>query len=977
MHAGLTAIIASAAVLLIQGNIDVVGNADERLWHPDIEETSCQLQGTKGLALLQTGTLRTASSTVHLSQGSGAASPTTAVRSMPTIQPPQDLSHSEQLMINIREGCKSYAKSGCGSAVRFELFRIAVASLSVLLDCILVAGLFCQVQHHVPFAEADKTSWALNIHITVGIMEAVLLVATFFFPGEQRPPLLRGLLALEIAFASTVSAVTTDLRSSNDRESRCVGTAYLLLASAKLVLAALLLASPAAIDLLWAYFFAHHICPWVRAFMGIFQLVGVFKGHQSAVASVAAVLLVLPCGPSFCRGGAILALVVIFLLFSFGAASTKQTTEPWFKHSQEHGEAESIMSAGQDESAASDAEALLEAEVVIKEAQAEAAMANYHREMTVASMYHSSQGILEDELKVEKRNCTRAEVALAQLSAEHMRLVSVREELEVEKNVAQEARQALAERTQQPDVLEQAVLRLQSKLHDAEAARETLTAQLGVSQGNCMTAADEVKHLKAALANYSAEEARIEYLKDQALEELAVARKMRTAEVWEQDADDALKVALLSSEATAARALQEYTEATSKALQHETESTYVRNLLTSVEAEVMSCQVSMTEIKEEEAIAAQEKQRLIAVEADLRRRQQFRPITVSTAAQVGSGSIFVQQAEELQISHQRSLRQSEELRASERHNLRQAEELRVTERAAASVYAEWQSAETHLAASQGVMNGLEAQREALRSEMASRLLQTSDEQEQIRRLRQQVQTLEEELDSREARLIRVEPLVVSKEQSRIDPRIASASSSPTRSHPRIASVSSSPTKSRLQPAPSPSGQFTTMPNLQTESQQPRSQSQSKVGPSSPTKSHLHPVAPSTSGPFATMPNLQTESQQPRSQSPYKVGKRMVDESSLQPTRSASPMDAPRTQQRPVQWLPPGRAQSILASSSLSMPGSSSSMSSLPPVLQTGEATLHRPGSATSMPKSMPAVLPKGAPPVSSTSRIQRPRSMQS
>merc|ERR1719473_191260 len=104
--------------------------------------------------------------------------------------------------------------------------------------------------------------------MNVGIMEAVLLVATFLFPGEQRPPLLRGLLALEIAFASTVSAVTTDLRSSNNKESRFVGTAYLLLASVKLVLAALLLASPAAIDLLWAYFFAHHICPWARAFMG-------------------------------------------------------------------------------------------------------------------------------------------------------------------------------------------------------------------------------------------------------------------------------------------------------------------------------------------------------------------------------------------------------------------------------------------------------------------------------------------------------------------------------------------------------------------------------------------------------------------------------------------------------------------------------------------------------------------------------------
>lgn len=352
--------------------------------------------------------------------------------------------------------------------------------------------------------------------------------------------------------------------------------------------------------------------------------------------------------------------------------------------------------------------------------------------------------------------------------------------------------------------------------------------------------------------------------------------------------------------------------------------------MTSFEAEVVDSQEAITKLKEEEAIIAHDRQRLIAVEADLLKRQQCRSITVSAAAQVGSASELVQQAEEVKMSERRRFVQSQELQASERHNLQQAEELRVTEHAAATVYAEWQNAEADLTTSQGLVESLEAQREVLRSELTSRLLHASDEQEQIQRLRQQVQTLEEELDIREDRLIRVEPLVVFKGEGRIDPRTASISSSPTRSNPRMPSTSSSPMRSLLNQASSPG-------------------------------------RPASRSP-------QTESRQRSSQSP---SKRVVDESSLQHIQSGAPMDATRTAPKNVQWLPPGRAQTILASSSLPIPGLASSMSSLPSVLQRGETSVSRPSSTQSMPSSLPAMLPKGASPVSSTSRIQLPRGMQS
>jgi hypothetical protein len=955
MHAGFAAIIAGAA-LLAKGS--TAGDDLTQLWRTTAEESSCSLQCEHSLVLLQTGTLRSAASTLHLGQSSD-----TGIPAPKSVQPPQDLSHSEQLMIKIREGCQSYSRSGCGSAVRFELFRIAVASLSIILDFILVAGLICQVNAIEPFAEDLKTSWPRAIHITVGIMEAVLLVAIFFFPGEQRPALLRGLLALEIAFASTVSAVTTDLRSSKDKESRIVGAGYLLLASVKLVFAALLLASPASIDLLWAYFFAHHICPWARAFMGIFQRAGVFKERQSAVATVVAVLVVLPCGPSFCRAGALLALCILFILFSFGAGKTKHPLAHWFGDR----EVESITGVERaldvDERVTSDREAQLEAEIAIQEENAEAATENFHDEVTVASIYHSGQVALEEELRAEKRNCMRAEGALAQLSAEHMRLISVREELEGERDAAERARAALEEPVQQLDVFEREILRLQSRLVDAQVAQETLEGQLEVSQGNCMTAADEVKFLKVALERSTAEEARVVDLKDQALEELALARQRRAGEVLSQDANDGLKIALLASEATATRALEEYRDAKSQALQHSTESQYLRGMLTTVEAEVMNCQLSITELQEEGAVASAERQ-------------------------------------ELKLSQHRNLRQSEELRASERNNLRQAEELRVTERAAASVYTEWKTAEADLAASRGLVDGLEAQKEMLRAEMNSGFRQASDEQEQIQRLRQQVRTLEEELDSRETRLMRMEPLVVFKETGGTAPHIASTSSSPT-------ILADPPTGSTLSPAPSPSGPHVT----QTATRSP-------LHPA-PSPSGLHVRTPS--GQFASVQSMQAESPQPRSQSPLKrqvdlrqMDLRQVDEASLQPPlrsqqltpassqRSASPMDVRRAPQRSVlqdhleparpqpvaqrgvQWLPPGRAQTILASSSLSMPGSASSISSLPPAPQQRESssstvssTVSRPGSTMAMPKSLPAVLPKGASPVTSTSLpVQLPRSRQ-
>lgn len=350
----------------------------------------------------------------------------------------------------------------------------------------------------------------------------------------------------------------------------------------------------------------------------------------------------------------------------------------------------------------------------------------------------------------------------------------------------------------------------------------------------------------------------------------------------------------------------------------------------------MDYQETNTQLRQEYNSSTLDRQRLFSVEADLRRElAEEKVLHISAAAQVGSNrGSSAASAEQLRVSEQRSVRQSEELMASQQQNLRQGDELRVTERAAATVYAEWQSAEVHLATSQGQKEELEKQKGVLQAELANRQLQASDEQEQIQRLRRQVQTLEEELDIREDQLIRVEPLVTftDKGQSR---------------------TNTSPTRSYVQSSSSPPG------------------------------------------PLASAHPMQSGSPLRGSQSPSRG---VMGEASLQRPRSGSPLKAqgsPLKAPRDVQWLPPGRAQSILSSSNLSMPGSAQSMpSSLPAVLRKGEVSLSMPGSVQSMPSSaqpgsaqsmpgsaqpgyssLPPVL--GGSPVSSMSQLQRPQSRQS
>lgn len=692
----------------------------------------------------------------------------------------------------------------------------------------------------------------LATHVLIGIVEAVLVVAVFYCQGVQRPFLLRGVLALELAFAFTVPSVTADLRNSKSQESRLVGMAYLLMASVKLMLAALLIASPAHIDLLWAHFFAHHACPWAQTFIGIFQRVGLFKEHRAAMASVIAMLVVLPCGLSIYIGGAFIVLCAACLFYWCSSPKAKQTSFRWHGYSHDH----EHESSGQN-SDAIDSEVDFRAEVVAHQTSMEVAEANFHREASLANISHSQQVILEDELKSERRNCSLAEAALAQLSAEHMRLISVRDDLEKERKSAQEVRTALAHLEQQPDTLREEVFHLQSQLQAAAATQEAMVVQLDVSRENALTQAEEVKQYQATLARVTADKARIESLRNQALEELSLAQqRQRTSDVWKQDADADLKVALLASEATAQQALQEYKSAETKALYHGTESARLRNSLMSLEAEVTDSKETIAELKlnlTEEAIVAQDRKQLWKLAEEN-----------STTPQVDRSISMT------------SLRQTEELRASELRCIQQAEELQISERAAASAFAEWQNAEAILSTSQGFVEGLEAQNKALRStqqnlevqnevlrsDISNQRLQASNEQEQIQHLRRQVQTLEEELDSREARLMRIEPLVASREQGKPDPRTSSIS--PAR------------------PKRPPEG-----------------------------------------------------------------------------NRSLSPMDAQNPVRRPVQWLPPGRAQSLIARSSPSIPGSTMSMPSSAPQFAT-----------------MPPVLQTLGSPVSSPSQSQWPRSMQ-
>merc|ERR1719161_2057893 len=100
-----------------------------------------------------------------------------------------------------------------------------------------------------------------------------------------------------------------------------------------------------------------------------------------------------------------------------------------------------------------------------------------------------------------------------------MRLASVRQELEEERNSAQEARARLAQLAQQPDVLGQEVLRLQLKLQDAEDAQGALATERDVSQGNYITAAEEVRRLQATLSKAVGEEEHAEKRRAQALAE--------------------------------------------------------------------------------------------------------------------------------------------------------------------------------------------------------------------------------------------------------------------------------------------------------------------------------------------------------------------------------------------------------------------------------------------------------------------------
>lgn len=700
MHRGCKALL---AVAMMPWTAPATGSGDEN--HPGLvarakQECSSGLQGS--LSLLQTGT-RKALDTTHsrLNRNSLAAS-TNVTATLPEItkgiqdsnspdvhvrwdssksnlvqlltsgvffhpdlgNSPPELSHAQQLMNKIREGCQSHTESWCGPMVRFELHRIAVAYASLILDFVLVAWWICQVKSHEPFVHEQRTSYALAAHIIIAIVETTLLLAIVFFPGAQRPYILRGLLAFELAFAFSASPATQELRSSNRKENRLVGTSYLLLASLKLGLAALMMASPASITLLFAHFFAHHTGPWAQAFVWIFQRLGLFPEHPYAVATVASLLVVLPCGLGICSGGALVVLSAGFLVFAFGSRKKKPTAVPWFSQSQDHGQEESSGREGheQDASVARDSDtvgaeahpyskAQLHAEKALfsnaeAEVRAEEAEANFHHEASVASMAYSRQEILEDEVQAERNKGRAAEAALAQLAVEHTRLVAVRDELELERNRGQEADMALAHRTNSLGV---EIMRLQVELETAQATQETIAMQhnaseanclieaeevqrlkvtlaqavaddarteaskkllleeIKIAQSNCLAEAEEVKRLKSTLAQAVAKEARTEASKLQFLEELNSSRQQLTSEVWQQDAD--VKVALLKSEATAQAALEEYQVATSKALQNSIESECLRSSLASVEAEMASSRESMTVLQgilEEQVSAADE-----------------------------------------------------------------------------------------------------------------------------------------------------------------------------------------------------------------------------------------------------------------------------------------------------------------------------------------------------------------------------------
>lgn len=1001
MRWGFETLLAAAAVLWTPaGTLNIESDGGDHQGHGASKNQECG-----NLGLLQTGTRHTVAPTPRHSHPDSFAASTSIVTTLPTsIHPLQDssnrqdihpvlvsfksilaylsasgllqpdignnqpeLSHAQQLVNQIHEGCKTHAESWCGSTVRFEVHRIAMAFASLVLDFILVSGWICQVHSPQPFAQAQRTSYLLAAHIVVGIVEAVLLVAIFCFPGVQRPSLLRGLLAFELAFAFTVSAVTVELRSSKNKETRLVGTGYLLLASVKLVVAALMIASPTSVDLLWAQFFAHHTAPWALAFVGIFQRAGLFAEHRSAVATVAALLVVLPCGLGTCSGGALVALSIAILLYSFGPGRKKDKAVPWFSQSHDHrhamildGDTTPILDVpqqehGEDADLARNSDPIhtdahLYAEIAAQEAHAEAAEADFDREVSLATMAHSKQAILEDELRVEKSKGRRAEVALAQLAAEHTKLVSVREELEFERNRGQQTDTALALRA---EALGQEITRLQSDLEAAEAAQELTTAQLQISQGNCLMAAEEVKRLKSTLAQAVTEETRTEASKNQALEELAFAQQRLTSEIWQQDATDVVKVALIKSEATAQKALQEYEVATTKALQHSTECARLRNSLASVEAEVSSSKGSITELKRlltDEAKAADgatrrevmvaedmarlsvDMERLSSVEAYLRReldeeksQKQFKPMTISAATQAGSRAELDRQTEELRAAERLTVQRTEELRAAKQQTARQTDELRLSQLATSSVYAEWQNAEAFLAASQGLAEGLEAQNAQLRSQVGTQLLQATDEHQQIQHLRAQVKTLEEELDVKEEQLIRAEPLVVFKGRGSlpVDPGVGD---------PGVGGVASAL-----------AGAAARSPKHVKGRADPRSSSTSPTRPSQGLQSPQKGAMSET--------NLQPA---------FPVS----------PTRSLSPMEARQSPQKNVQWLPPGRAQSLLVGAqqwqsmpTTTLPSSSQSM----------------PSSALQF-QSMPELRPvhqSSASAMSSSSQMERPRSVQS